>query len=234
MLPPDLALAQYFNATTKAYITQAPAYITYRERTRITASGPFVKANREIDRSVMVRQRDNFAIMQDLPAGGETQGQAFPIIPYLDPLAGFTFKYFVNLKAINIDLKRIEPPYLSIPQPDANADVMVYYLQFWKPSYLPGSTDSAPRFKVELVKDEPNMQYPAEVDIDPSSGLPKFIEVKITGDNLDVKLDYSIVEGHWIVTHGLLTSDNGIYRGVSDTTFDQFTFPATVPDPRLQ
>lgn len=234
MLPPDLALAQYFNATTKAYLTQAPAYMTYRERTHITASGPFVKANRDIDRSVMVRQHDNFAIMQDLPAGATTQGQAFPIIPYLDPLAGFTFKYFVNLKQISIDVNRMNPPYLTLPQPDNAVDAVVYYLQFWKPSYLPDSTETAPRFKIQLVNAQPNMQYPSEIDIDAASGLPSHVEVKITGDNLDVKLDYSIIEGHWVVTHGLLTSDNGVFRGVSETTFDQFAFPATAPDPRLQ
>jgi len=72
------------------------------------------------------------------------------------------------------------------------------------------------------------------VDIDSRTGLPSHIEIKVVGDNLDVQLDYSIVEGHWIITHGLMSSAQGPFHGTSETTFDQFAFPSTAPDPRLQ
>ncbi|GAC1654265.1 MAG: hypothetical protein NVS9B12_04770 [Vulcanimicrobiaceae bacterium] len=233
MLPPDLALAQYFNATTQAYISQAPAYMTYRERTHINASGPLIKSEREIDRTIMLRQRDNYAVMQDLPGGGTTFGQAFPIIPYFDPLSNFVFGYYGNLKALNRTLTRQDPGYLPLPAADAGVDSMLYYLSFWAPSYLPGSTESAPRFTVQLVKPVDKAPYPAEIDIDPTTKLPGHIEIKFVNDNIDVKLDYSIVQGHWMIAHGLVTSVVGPFRGTSETTFDQFTFPATAPDPRL-
>ena len=233
MLPPDLALAQFFNATTRAYTANAPAFITYRERTHISASGPFAPPSREVDRMVMVRQRDNVAVMQDLPSGGTTQGEAFPIIPYFDPLSNFKYQYFVNLKAINISLTREEPPLLTLPATDNSVDAVVYYLSFWKPAYLPGSTDSAPRFGVELVNPQRDLPYPAEIDIDPQTQLPRFIELRFVGSSLDVKLEYAVIEGHWMITHGVLSASQGPFRGVSDTTFDQFSFPQTAPDPRL-
>lgn len=233
MLPPDLAFAQYFNATTKAYVQNAPVYITYRERTHVDASGPFVKTNRDVNRSVMLRQSDNFAIMKDLPNGGETQGQAFPIIPYFDPLSNFTFSYFVNLKAITITLDRQTPPLLALPQPDPNVDAVIYYLSFWHPAYLDGSTDAAPRFKIDPVAPQAHQPYPAEVSIDPSTGLPKHIDLKFVSDGLDVQLDYAVIAGHWIITHGRMSSQQGPFHGVSDTVFDNFAFPQTAPDPRM-
>lgn len=233
MLPPDLAFAQYFNATTKAYVQNAPAYITYRERTHVEASGPLVRANRDINRSVMLRQRDNFAIMRDLPSGGETQGQAFPIIPYFDPLSNFTFSYFVNLKAITITIDRQQPPVLALPEPDPGVDAVFYYLSFWHPAYMEGSTENAPRFKVDPVSPQAHQPYPAEVSIDSSTGLPKHIDLKFVNDGLDVQLDYAVIAGHWIVTHGRMSSQQGPFHGVSDTVFEDFAFPQTAPDPRL-
>ena len=233
MLPPDLALAQFFNATTKAYTAGAPAYITYRERTHISASGPLVKQDREVDRMIMLRQKDNFAVMQDLPSGGTSTGEAFPIIPYFDPLSNFGFGFTINLKAINIDLTRQDPPVLQVPIADASVDSTLYYLSFWSPEYLPGSTDAAPHFAIALVNPQKDYPYPAEIDIDPKTGLPSHIDIKIVGREIDVALDYSIVQGHWMITHGLMTSVYGPFKGVSETTFDQFTFPATAPDPRL-
>lgn len=234
MLPPDLALAQFFNATTKAYTAQAPAYITYRERTHISASGPLIKADREVDRMIMLRQKDNFAVMQDLPSGGINTGEAFPIIPYFDPLSNFGFGYSVNLKAINIEITRQDPPVLPVPVSDTSVDSTLYYLSFWSPTYLQGSTDAAPRFAVALVNPQNEYPYPAEIDIDANSGLPRHIDIKVVGKEIDVALDYSIVQGHWMITHGLMTSVVGPFRGVSETTFDQFTFPTTAPDQRLQ
>lgn len=233
MLPPDLAFAQYFNATSKAYVQNAPAYITYRERTHIEASGPLVKASRDVNRSVALRQRDNVAIMKDLPDGAETTGQAFPIIPYFDPMSNFTFSYFVNLKAINITIDRQDPPLLQLPQPDPSVDAVVYYLSFWHPAYDAGSTESAPRFRIEPVAPVAHQPYPAEVRIDAATGLPSFIDLRLAGDNLDVQLDYAVIAGHWIVTHGRMTSQQGPFHGVSETFYDQYAFPQTAPDPRL-
>src|SRR5665213_3472128 len=66
MLPPDLALALLINRTGQAYTASAPAYITYTERTHITAT---IGRSQDINRSVVVRNADNFAVMKDLPNG---------------------------------------------------------------------------------------------------------------------------------------------------------------------
>ncbi|MBV9277382.1 MAG: hypothetical protein JOZ97_04015, partial [Candidatus Eremiobacteraeota bacterium] len=81
MIPADMAFAQLVNTTAKAYVQNAPAYITYREHTHISGTGT-IRQDRDINRFVAVRQSDNAAVMRDLPNGGESQGQAFPIIPY--------------------------------------------------------------------------------------------------------------------------------------------------------
>ena len=78
MIIPDVALAMLVNRTAQAYVSGTPAYMTYRETTRISA--PSMGRAQDIDRSVAVRVADNFAVMRDLPDGGERTGEAFPII----------------------------------------------------------------------------------------------------------------------------------------------------------
>ncbi|MBV9148912.1 MAG: hypothetical protein JO024_03540, partial [Candidatus Eremiobacteraeota bacterium] len=51
MIPPDVALAQLVNTTAKAYMQNAPAYITYREHTHIVGSGT-IRQERDINRFV--------------------------------------------------------------------------------------------------------------------------------------------------------------------------------------
>ncbi len=214
-------------------MTNPPVYITYRERTHVTASGPFVNANREIDRLVLVRNSDNMAIMHDLPQGGETRGQAFPIIPHFDPLSGFGFQYFVNLKQINITVDRVSPVYFSIPGPDPTVDATVFYIPFWKPSYTADSTEQAPHFSIEPIAYPNQAAYPKLVFIDPATQLPSHIEIEVTGASLRVALDYQVIEGQWVITHGKVFSRSGPFSGTSETTYDQFVFSSNAPDPRF-
>src|SRR5579872_2017633 len=105
MLPPDVALFQLINRTAAAFAQNPPAYITYTEYTHI--SSPTMGRTQDINRSVAVRQADDYAVMQDLPRGAVRVGQAFPIIPYFDPLGqSFSFSWFANLKNVQITLER--------------------------------------------------------------------------------------------------------------------------------
>lgn len=234
MLPVDLAFAQIVNATTAAYLSNPPVYMSYRERTHILA--PSLGREQEIDRSVMVRVADDFAIMRDLPNGGERIGQAFPIIPYFDPLSNFTFSYYANLKRVDISLKREEPIQFALPSPDPGVNAVVPYLSFWAPAYAPDSTEGRLHFMVGLTP-RYNGYYPADLVEDPQTHLPSHIEVRYGTDSMVIDLDYQVLEGHWLLSRGSFTDTEHVgpltFQVLSDTIYDQFVFSSTPPDPRL-
>lgn len=241
MLFPDAALALLINRTTQAYTTGAPTYMTYRERTHVSASvGGYSK---EIDRYVMVRNADNFAVMKDLPRGGENIGQAFPIIPYFDPLSNFGFSYFANLHKLDISVTRGQPWLFPIPS-DAGVDVVVPYNSYWAPRYAADSTADALHLLIDpttRLTDDPGCNagcpYPAEIVEDPQTQLPSRIVERFTAGDSTITLDYAVIDGHWVVTHGTFGASQhalGIsFRVSADITFDRFAFPTSPPDPRL-
>jgi hypothetical protein len=232
MISADLALAMLVNRTTTAYTSNAPTYMTYRERTHVAVGS----RSQEIDRAVMVRQADNFAIMQDLPNGGERTGNAFPVIPYFDAFSSFNFSYFANLKAINIDLQRLAPWNLPLPAKNPNVDVIVPYMSYFAPRHAPDSTEQHLHL---LLTPTPRINglYPSEVIVDPQTQLPSHVEMRSTRDDMVLTLDYSVIENHWVITHGTFTATEHAlaftFRPVADITFDQFTFPTAPPNPRL-
>ena len=236
MLPADVALANLLNRTAQAYVQNAPAYIAYRERTHVGAAS--LGRSQDINRYVQVRQADNYAVMRDLPQGAERTGQAFPIIPYFDPFTQFSFSWFANLKNVDIKIERSAPGLWPLPQPDKSVDLVVPYFSFWAPSYAPDSNDARAHI---LISPTPQYAadslYPAQVIEDPRSRLPAHIEMRTTSGDEVITLDYQVLQNHWVVTHGTFTSRQHVgplsFQVVSDTTYDQFEFPATAPDPRL-
>lgn len=238
MMSADMALALLINRTASAYNDHRPAYITYRERTHVSASS--LGRTQDINRSVMVRESDNVAIMQDLPQGAQRTGQAFPIIPYFDPFGEFSFAYFANLKRIDITLNRKAPYFIRVaPQTSANANALVGYFNIWNPAHAADSTDQSAHISIaptSLIG--AHDFYPSEVIEDAQTHLPKHIELRTPANDEIIGLDYSIIEGHWVITHGTFASPQRVgplsFTVVADVTYDQFTFPATAPDPRLQ
>lgn len=236
MLSPDVALALLVNRTGQAYSTMPPAYIAYTERTHITAS---IGRSQDINRSVVVRNADNFAVMKDLPNGSERTGQAFPIIPYFDPLGSFGFSYFANLKLVTITLDRKDAFFYQIPQPDPNASLTVPYFAYFAPAYAPDSTESAPHFVVEPTSRLPGATfYPGDIVVDPASKLPSHIEMRESGSDMTIALDYKMLQGHWTVVHGVFSATEhvlilGTFKVVADVSYDDITFPTSVSDPRL-
>lgn len=235
MVSADVALANLMNRTAAAYVQNAPAFIVYREHTHVTAS---IGRAQDIDRSVKVRQADNYAVMQDLPNGAERTGQAFPIIPYFDPFSNFTYSWFANLKRIDITLNRVAPSLWPLPSGDAGADVVVPYISFWAPSYAADSVPSHLHFRVlptpALTSGE---FFPYDVATDRATGLPSHIELRFVGDATTIGLDYQTIAGYWVITHATYTAPQHFgplnFTVISDTTYDQFQFPPAAPDPRL-
>ncbi|HEX5275815.1 MAG TPA: hypothetical protein VFW34_11140 [Candidatus Rubrimentiphilum sp.] len=236
MVSADVALANLMNRTASAYVENAPAFIVYREHTHVGAAS--LGRAQDIDRAVKVRQADNYAVMQDLPQGAERTGQAFPIIPYFDPFTQFSFSWFANLKRVDITIQRTPPGLLPLPAPDPGADVLVPYFSFWAPAYASDST--AARADILITPTSlyaADSLYPAQVTEDPRTHLPAHIEMRTTNGDEIITLDYQVLQNHWVITHGTFTSRQHVgplsFQVVSDTTYDQFQFPATAPDPRL-
>jgi hypothetical protein len=235
MLPADVAFVQLINRTATAYVSNPPAYITYRERTHVTSS---TGATRDINRFVAVRQADNYAVMQDLPQGAQRTGQAFPIIPYFDPLGqAFTFGWFANLKRIDITLERKPVGLWPMPQPDPGVNVVVPYASFWAPSYLPDSTDTRLHLRVVPTPAYGTGYYIYDVLEDSQTHLPAHIEIRDTNSGDQIALDYKVLDGHWVITRGTLSTVQHVgpitFTVIAQTDYEDMAFPTTPPDPRL-
>jgi hypothetical protein len=237
MLGPDLALVNLINRTANFYAANPPAYITYTERMHV--SSPTMGRTEDINRYVAVRQADDYAVMQDLPQGARRTGEAFPIIPYFDPLGqNFGFSWFANLKRLDISLDRKPVGDWPLPPADRNVDVVVPYISFWIPSYLPGSTQTAEHFRIDPVPGyPPNDLYPYDVTEDSQTHLPSRIELRTPASDEDIVLDYQVVQGHWLITHGSFTSTQHFgpltFKVIADVLYENIAFPQTPPDPAL-
>lgn len=236
MMTPDLALALLINRATAYYDANQPAYMTYVEHTHVNA--PSLGRTQDIDRSVAVRVADNYAVMQDLPNGSQRVGQAFPIIPYFDPISAFGFSYFANLKRVDITLQRGAPLTLPIPGPDPSVDVVVPYNSYWAARYASDSTDAALHLLVDPTPRVKQGFYPAEIREDATTKLPSRIEMRVAGgDDEVIDLEYALMDGHWVITHGTFTATQHVafmtFKVIADVTYENIAFPAEPPDPRL-
>lgn len=236
MMTADLALALLINRTSAYYDAHAPAFITYIERTHVKAVG--IGRTQDINRSVAVRVADNYATMKDLPDGQERTGQAFPIIPYFDPISAFGFSYFANLKRVDITLQRGAPITLAIPQDDPTVNVVVPYNSFWAARYAPDSTNAALHVLTDPTPRVKDNFYPSEVVEDPQTQLPSRIEMRLSGGSDEIiDLDYRVIEGHWVIVHGTFTATQHAafftFKVIADVSYDDIAFPDTPPDLRL-
>jgi hypothetical protein len=236
MMTPDLAFALLINRTSAFYEANPPVYMTYVERTHVSA--PTLGRAQDINRSIAVRVADNLAVMKDLPNGEQRTGQAFPIVAYFDPLSSFRFSYFANLKRVDITLERGAPFTLAIPAPDPRVDVVIPYNSYWAARYAGDSTDAALHL---LIDPTPRVQqglYPSEIVEDAATQLPKRIEMRVAaGSDETIALDYAVIDGHWVIVHGTFSQTMHVafltYKIVADVTFSDITFSAEPPDPRL-
>jgi hypothetical protein len=231
----DMALAALINRTANAYQTQAPAFITYTERTHV--DGALGHPPIDIDRAVKVRVSDDFAVMQDLPQGAQRTGEAFPVIPYFDPFSTFKFSYFANLKRLDINFDPGKPWSLPIPPDDPSVNVVVPYFSFIAPRYAPDSNDPALHFLNDPTPRTGDGFYWSDIKQDPVSLLPSEVTLQVNNGGMTIVLTYATVNGHWVITQGNFTGVQHV-MGISFTvhavtTYSDFAFPDTAPDPRL-
>lgn len=231
----DLALAALINRAAQAYTYHQPTYMTYNEYSHIEGFGQ----KRDINRFIAVRVADDFAVMRDLPAGGENVGEAFPMIPFFDAFSTFRFCYTApNTKKIDIIFVPGSAQYFKMPDPDPSVDAVAPYFSWIAPRYAPDSTDTAQHFINDPTPRTKNFLYASDVVEDADSQLPAHVTLKQNNGDMEIGLDYAMVQGYWMVTRGTYTATEHTYIGFSfkvtaTTTFSDFTFTDTAPDPRL-
>jgi hypothetical protein len=236
MMLPDVALALLINRAADAFHQNPPAFMTYTERTHVSA--PSLGRTQDINRSIAVRVADDYAVMRDLPDGGYRTGQAFPILSSFDPFSGFSFSYFANLKRVDIALKPGDTYTIQIPAPDSSVDAVVPYNSYWAARYAPDSTENAIHVLLDPTARSNGAFYPSEVVEDPQTHLPSHVEMRIAGgDDMVIALDYKVIDGHWVIVHGSFSETQHAvfltFKVIADVTFDDIAFPTEAPDARL-
>jgi hypothetical protein len=235
MLTADLALVMLINHLSAYYQAHTPTYMTYVERMHITAAS--LGRSQDINRSVAVRVADNYAVMKDLPNGEERTGQAFPVIASFDPFSQFKFGYFANPKRVDITLVQGTLWYFKTPDPDPGVNVVVPYSSYWAARYASDSTATALHLLIDPTPRVTNGFYPSEVEEDATTQLPRHIEMREVGGDMAFALDYSVIDGYWVLTHGTFSATQHVafvtFKVVADVTFSDITFPTEAPDPRL-
>ena len=234
MIPPDLALALLINRAADAFRSDPPAYMTYTERMHVTV--PSLGRSQDVDRSIAVRLADDYAVMKDLPNGSERTGQAFPVTAYFDPFSSFSFGYFANLKRLDILLQPGKVWQVPTPAPDPSVDAVVAYFSFFVPRYAPDSTDAAAHFLIDPTSRIKGI-YPSDVVEDPQTHLPSHVELRDTGTDMALALDFKVVDGHWVIVHGTYSQTQHAvfmtFKVMADVTYDDIAFPSQAPDARL-
>ncbi len=242
MLSADATFAEFVNQTTMYYNAHQPTYMSYRSRTHISV--PSLRRDAEIDRQIVVRVKDNYAIMHDLPQGAERFGQAFPVIAYFDPLAGsFRYEYpaFIKNFRINRDfaitLDRGTPLYFDPLASNPAVTVVAGYSRYYYPRFAQDSTDAAPHLQLEVVPPDFRGPYPSDIVMNTATRMPSQVRLRSTAADTVITFDYALLQQHWVITHFSYeeTQSAAIARihFRTDTTFDEFAFPDTAPDPRL-
>ncbi|MBV8153027.1 MAG: hypothetical protein JO029_05780 [Candidatus Eremiobacteraeota bacterium] len=235
MVPADVAFAVLINRTSQYFTDHQPQYMTYTERTHVTA--PAVGRSQDINRSIAVRVADDFAVMKDLPNGGERTGQAFPIVSSFDAFSGFGFSWFANLKRVDINVKPGPPWYYQLPPDDPSVNAVVAYFSYWAVTYATDSADDALHLTIAPAPGYKYYFYPSDVVEDPQTQLPSHIEMRSNQSDEMMTFDYKVIEGHWVMTHATWSATQHAFiftsKVIADVTFDNIAFPTAAPDPRL-
>ncbi len=208
---------------------------------------PSLHQHRDVIRGVKVRTRDDLAVIQDLPQGKNALGHGFPVTPAFDALSYFTLSWRVGAhQEVSSYVHDITPLEYQDPTATADADVVVTRLRAYRAEYAGDSSDAPDGrthvtlnpFPFVVKQANPDTTfYFSDLYIDNATGLPS--RVNFEGNGKQFTLDYAGIEGHWMlkhihyeeVLHGPLRI--GQLHVIADADYDEFTFPATAPDPRL-
>ncbi len=247
MLTPDLAFHDCANAAAEAFAKNRPAFITYHVATHVSA--PALHRERNVIRRVSVRTKDDLAVIQDLPQGSNQLGHGFPVTPAFDALSFFTLSWHVGARTeVSAYVHDVTP--MTFPDPlKSTADVVVFRLRQYRVAYASDSSN-APDAKTHItfvpfdfvkreVKKPDSTFFLSDVYIDNATKLPTQVRYQ-GGDDIDFVVDYAMLQGHWLIDHAHYEETLrgplriGRLHVIADAAYDEFTFPAQAPDPRLQ
>jgi hypothetical protein len=221
--------------------------VSYHVLTHVTV--PSLQRDRIIDRSVMVRTKDDVAVIQDLPKGSNQIGNGFPVTPVFDALSYFSFEWVVGFRdTLHTRVYNVTPLRYDDPKATSKADVVVVNLRYYHAAYAPDSSTDADQ-KTHIVLDPYQFYrdqtqstdpfYLTDLYIDNGTGLPTRVRMAAARDS-EFVVDYGTVDGRWLITHAhyettyVAPLHAARVHGVADAAYDQFSFPATAPDPRLR
>jgi hypothetical protein len=220
--------------------------VSYRVDTHVSA--PSLGKNRDVIRAVIVRTKDDVAVIQDLPQGANTIGHGFPLTPAFDALSYFTLSWRVGAHMEMSSYVHDVTP-LTYSDITSTSDVLVVRLKQYRTSYADDSSD-APDGKTHItlepydfvkrqVTKPDSTFFLSDLVIDNATGLPA--EVRYAGgDDIVFVVDYGMIEGQWLVTHAHYeeTLYGPLHIGrlhvIADAVYDDFVFSDDPPDPRLK
>jgi hypothetical protein len=212
-------------------------------------SAPSIGRERDVLRAVSVRTRDDLAVIQDLPTGANVLGFGFPVTPNFDALSYFTLSWKVGAHTEVTSYVHDVTPLTYPDVANGGADVVVVRLRAYRAEYAQDSSDAVDGkthitlvpydfVKRQTVRPDTTF-YLSDVVIDNATGLPAEVRYE-GGDDIVFDVQYGMRDNHWLVTHAHYEETLhgplriGRLHVKADAAYDDFAFPETAPDPRLE
>jgi hypothetical protein len=102
---------------------------------------------------------------------------------------------------------------------------------------VPDSTDTLLHLRLVPTPAYGTGYYIYDVLEDAQTHLPAHIEIRDTNSGNQIALDYKVLDGHWVITRGTLSTVQHVgpitFTVIAQTDYEDMAFPTTPPDPRL-
>jgi len=243
-MTPDVAFENAANRAAALYAT-APLFVSYRVRAHVSI--PAVHRERDIDRAVDVRTRDDLAILQDLPQGKRQTARSFPIPPTFDPLSYFTLVGRGGLHdALEAYVHDVHPLQYDLGS-RAGSDVVVQGLRAYRVVYAADSSTEpggythlvlTPYAFFTKLANAKSALFFRDVYVANATGLPARVSFAGAFGRF-FEVDLGTVAGHPVVER-VAYEENltgpvrlGMLHVSIRATYDRYAFPAIAPAPEL-